>query len=44
MVEQAHFEKVKSFLDSTLKEGGKLIAGGRSIMNWGWMVYRTDNF
>ncbi|QPE19261.1 aldehyde dehydrogenase [Providencia huaxiensis] len=43
MVEQAHFEKVKSFLDTTVKEGGKLIAGGKihHELGAGWYIEPT---
>lgn len=43
MVEQAHFEKVKSFLDTTLKEGGKLVAGGKihHELGAGWYIEPT---
>ncbi len=43
MVEQAHFEKVKSFLDITLKEGGKLVAGGKihHELGAGWYIEPT---
>lgn len=43
MIEQAHFEKVKSFLDSTIKEGGKLVVGGkvRSDLGSGWYIEPT---
>ncbi len=43
MVEEAHFNKVKSFIDITLKEGGKLVAGGKihSDLGSGWYVEPT---
>lgn len=43
MVEEAHFNKVKSFIDITLQEGGKLIAGGKihSDLGSGWYVEPT---
>lgn len=43
MVEEAHFNKVKSFIDITQKEGGKLIAGGKihSDIGSGWYVEPT---
>lgn len=43
MVEEAHFNKVKSFIDKTLAEGGKLVSGGkvRSDLGSGWYVEPT---
>lgn len=43
MIEEAHFEKVKSFLDTTVKEGGKLVTGGkiRSDLGSGWYIEPT---
>lgn len=43
MVEEAHFDKVKSFIDVTLKEGGKLVTGGKihSDIGSGWYVEPT---
>lgn len=43
MVEEAHFNKVKSFIDITLQEGGKLVAGGKihSDLGSGWYVEPT---
>lgn len=43
MVEEAHFNKVKSFIDVTPKEGGKLVAGGKihSDLGSGWYVEPT---
>lgn len=43
MVEEAHFNKVKSFIDITLEEGGKLLAGGkvRSDIGSGWYIEPT---
>lgn len=43
MVEEAHFNKVKSFIEVTKKEGGKLIAGGKihSDIGSGWYVEPT---
>lgn len=43
MIEQAHFEKVKSFLDTTVKEGGKLVTGGKihSDLGSGWYIEPT---
>lgn len=43
MVEEAHFNKVKSFIETTQNEGGKLIAGGKIHHNLGsgWYVEPT---
>lgn len=43
MVEEAHFHKVKSFIDTTLAEGGKLVFGGKvhSDLGSGWYVEPT---
>lgn len=43
MVEEAHFNKVKSFIEITQKEGGKLIAGGKIHHNLGsgWYIEPT---
>ncbi|MGG4607546.1 aldehyde dehydrogenase [Providencia sp. Me31A] len=43
MVEQAHFEKVRSFLDITIKEGGRLVAGGNihHDIGSGWYIEPT---
>lgn len=43
MVEQAHFDKVKSFLDITVKEGGKQITGGKihHELGSGWYIEPT---
>lgn len=43
MVEEAHFEKVKSFIDVTLREGGQLVVGGKihSELGSGWYVEPT---
>lgn len=43
MVEEAHFNKVKSFLDVTLKEGGRLVTGGKvhSDLGSGWYIEPT---
>ncbi len=43
MIEEAHFNKVKSFIDITLQEGGKLIAGGKihSDLGSSWYIEPT---
>lgn len=43
MVEEAHFNKVKSFIETTLEEGGKLVTGGKihSDLGSGWYVEPT---
>lgn len=43
MVEEAHFNKVKSFLDISLKEGAKLVHGGHihSDIGSGWYIEPT---
>lgn len=43
MVEEAHFEKVKSFLALTMKEGGRLVTGGKihSEIGSGWYIEPT---
>ncbi|XDZ50578.1 aldehyde dehydrogenase [Neisseriaceae bacterium CLB008] len=43
MVEEAHFNKVKSFLDVTPKEGGRLVAGGKihGDLGSGWYLEPT---
>ncbi|QCJ70281.1 gamma-glutamyl-gamma-aminobutyraldehyde dehydrogenase [Providencia heimbachae] len=43
MVEKAHFDKVKSFLDITQKEGGRLVTGGKihSELGSGWYIEPT---
>lgn len=43
MVEEAHFNKVKNFIDITQKEGGKLVHGGRihSDLGSGWYIEPT---
>jgi len=43
MVEEAHFNKVKSFLDITLQEGGRLVTGGNiySDLGSGWYIEPT---
>ena len=43
MVEQAHFEKVKGFLDDAVAEGAKLTHGGRihTELGSGWYVEPT---
>lgn len=43
MIEQAHFDKVTSYLETTLAEGGKLIAGGKihKDVGSGWYVEPT---
>lgn len=43
MVEEAHFEKVKSFLALTIKEGGYLVTGGKihSEIGAGWYIEPT---
>ena len=43
MIEEAHFNKVKSFIDITLKEGGNLVAGGKihSDLGSGWYIEPT---
>ena len=40
MIEQAHFDKVKTYLEKTLAQGGTLIAGGniRAEMGSGWYI------
>lgn len=43
MVEKAHFEKVKSFIDLSVKQGANIIAGGKihSEMGSGWYIEPT---
>lgn len=43
LVEEAHFDKVKSFIDDSLKQGAKLIAGGsiRNDIGSGWYIEPT---
>ncbi|MBP6116481.1 MAG: aldehyde dehydrogenase [Neisseriaceae bacterium] len=43
MVEEAHFNKVKSFLEVTPKEGGRLVAGGKihGDLGSGWYIEPT---
>ncbi|EMN0827595.1 aldehyde dehydrogenase [Providencia rettgeri] len=43
MIEQAHFEKVQSFLDITIKEGGQLVTGGKvhHEIGSGWYLEPT---
>ncbi|WP_335738787.1 aldehyde dehydrogenase [Rheinheimera metallidurans] len=43
MVEQAHFNKVKLFLDLTIQEGGRLVTGGKIHDNVGsgWYIEPT---
>lgn len=43
MVEEAHFNKVKSFLDITFQEGGRLVTGGqiRCDLGSGWYIEPT---
>lgn len=43
MVEEAHFNKVQSFLDITTEEGGRLVSGGKVHVNLGsgWYIEPT---
>lgn len=43
MVERAHFEKVKAFIDDTVKQGAKLAHGGgiREDLGSGWYIEPT---
>lgn len=43
MIEKAHFEKVKGYLDKTLEEGGELVAGGKihDTLGSGWYIEPT---
>lgn len=43
MVEKAHFEKVKSFIDLSVKQGANIVAGGKihSEMGSGWYIEPT---
>lgn len=43
MIEKAHFEKVKGYLDKTLEQGGELIAGGKihDTLGSGWYIEPT---
>ncbi|EMI5489455.1 aldehyde dehydrogenase [Providencia stuartii] len=43
MVEKAHFEKVKSFIDVSIKEGAKIVSGGKihSELGSGWYIEPT---
>jgi len=43
MVERAHFEKVKAFIDDTLAAGAKLVHGGRVLesLGSGWYIEPT---
>lgn len=43
MVEEAHFNKVKSFIDKTHAEGGNLVTGGKTLntLGSGWYIEPT---
>ncbi|MDO5678960.1 MAG: aldehyde dehydrogenase [Pelistega sp.] len=43
MVEEAHFKKVKSFIDKTRSEGGNLVSGGKVLndLGSGWYIEPT---
>lgn len=43
MIEEAHFNKVKSFLDITIQEGGRLVTGGNihCEIGSGWYIEPT---
>ena len=43
MIEKAHFEKVKGYLDKTVEEGGELVAGGKihDTLGSGWYIEPT---
>lgn len=43
MVEKAHFDKVKSFIDLSIKEGAKIVSGGKihSELGSGWYIEPT---
>lgn len=43
MIEKAHFEKVKGYLDKTLEKGGELVAGGKihDTLGSGWYIEPT---
>lgn len=43
MVEQAHFDKVKSYLDIAIAEGGRLVHGGKihDALGSGWYIEPT---
>ncbi len=43
MIEKVHFEKVTGYLDKTIKEGGKLITGGKIYQDLGsgWYIEPT---
>lgn len=43
MVEEAHFKKVKSFIDKTRSEGGNLVSGGKILndLGSGWYIEPT---
>lgn len=43
MIEQAHFEKVKGYLDTALQEGGRVVAGGQihQDLGSGWYIEPT---
>jgi len=43
MIEEAHFNKVKSFFDITIQEGGRLVTGGNihCDMGSGWYIEPT---